>query len=127
MTSRETVEQFITALRRHEDDGDIEPLLAMFTDDARIETATGTSDLRGADGARALWAQDRDVFASVSSDFHTIIVDGDHAALEWRREAEGPDGTDRSHAGVSVLDVQDGLVGRFGVYFDPTALGAAGG
>lgn len=124
MSTRETVDRFLEALGRLEEHEEADPLVALFAEDVVVATATGGADLHGRDGAGRLWTEDRALFARVRSDFRNVVVDGDVAILEWHREAEGHGGEDLSHPGVSVLELRDGQVARFGVYFDPARVRA---
>lgn len=122
MSTHETVDRFLDALGRLEEHEEIDPLVELVADDVRIDTATATDGPQGRDGARTLWQQDRELFAQVRSAFRNQVVDGDVAILEWQRTAEGPDGTDLSHPGVTVLEVQDDRIARLAVYFDAALL-----
>ncbi|HYF26035.1 MAG TPA: nuclear transport factor 2 family protein [Baekduia sp.] len=120
-----TVQRFLTALRDHESGGDPEPLVSLFREDAQIDTATGAHDLRGRDGARRLWAEDRERFGAVRSAFRNVVVQDDRAALEWTREVPARDGATVAVQGVSVLELEDGAIRRFSTYFDPQLLTGA--
>lgn len=122
MADTTTVERFITALRELEGDGEAGPLVELFADDAELDTATGTPDLHGKDGARRLWTEDRRCFDEVRSEFRNVVVDGDRAALEWTREATTPDGRPLRYQGVSLLELDGARIRRFSTYFDPHAL-----
>jgi ketosteroid isomerase-like protein len=125
MSTHGTTDRFREALARLEEHEELEPLLELFAEDVVVDTATPATGLTGVDGARRLWTEDRALFARVRSDFRNVVVDGDVAILEWRRDAEGHDGRDFSHPGVSVLEVRGDRIVRFAVYFDPTALAHA--
>jgi ketosteroid isomerase-like protein len=122
MSTRETVDRFLDALGRLEGDEELDPLVELFADDVRVDTATATDALRGSDGARKLWQEDRELFASVRSEFRNQVVDGDVAILEWQRTAEDHDGQDVSHPGVTVIEVEGDRIARFAVYFDAARL-----
>ncbi|CAB4905355.1 unannotated protein [freshwater metagenome] len=122
MSTRETVDRFLDALGRLEEHEEVDPLVELFADDVRVDTATATDALRGSDGARKLWQEDRELFRSVSSEFRNQVVEGDVAILEWQRTAEGQDGGDLSHPGVTVLEVDGDRIARFAVYFDAARL-----
>lgn len=122
MDTRETVDRFLEALGRLEERGEVDPLVALFAQDVRVDTATATDALRGSDGARTLWQEDRELFSSVRSEFRNQVVDGDVAILEWQRTARGHDGSDLSHPGVTVLEVDGDHIARLAVYFDAARL-----
>jgi ketosteroid isomerase-like protein len=116
-------EQFIDALRQLEDAEDVEPLVALFADDAVLQNVTVGDDFHGKDGARTFWGEDRKLFGEVRSEFRNVIVDGDRAALEWQRTGTAKDGGDVDYVGVSVLEFGEGTVQRFMGYFHPRELG----
>jgi ketosteroid isomerase-like protein len=122
VSTRETTDRFREALARLEEHEEVDPLLELFADDVVIDTATPAPGLEGRDGARRLWTEDRALFSRVRSSFRIVFVDGDVAVLEWHRDAEGRDGRDVSHPGVTVLELRDGAIVRFAVHLDPTPL-----
>jgi ketosteroid isomerase-like protein len=117
--SRDRTEEFVDALRRLEHDEELEPLVALFADECTLENLTLGGDFQGKDGARTFWSDDRKLFGEVRSEFRNVIVDGDRAALEWKRRGTSKTAGDLEYSGVSVLEFGDGGIVRFMAYFDP--------
>ena len=114
---------FIDALRALETDGDPDALVAMFDADAVLDNVTSTDGMRGTDGARQFWTQDRALFTDVESDFRGVYADGETIVLEWRRTGTGRDGGTVNYDGVSVVEYRNGQIVRFKAYYDPNRLG----
>lgn len=121
--SDDTIQSFLDALGRLEADGDVEPIVALFGDDAVLQNVTVAGDFHGQDGARHFWSDDRRVFGEVSSEFRNVIVDGDRAALEWTRRGTSRGGDPIEYPGVSILELAGGRISRFMAYFHPRELG----
>lgn len=119
---RDAVEQFITALHELEAERRLDPLVALFSPEARIGNVLLDEDAQGQAGARSFWRLYRDSFESVRSLFDSVIVDGDKASLEWVSEGTKPGGSPFRYRGVTVLEFKDGLIVRFHGYFNPEAL-----
>jgi ketosteroid isomerase-like protein len=113
---------FIDALRTLEDDGNVDPLVALYAEDS-VSTNLAGAQLTGPDGAREFWTADRSLFTSVHSEFRHTVTDGAVAMLEWTRTGEGRSGDSVDLDGVSVIEFTDGKITRFAGYIDPSALG----
>lgn len=120
--SREAVERFITALHELEADRRLDPLVALFSPEARIGNVLLDEDAQGQAGAASFWKLYRDSFDTVRSLFDSVIVDGNKAALEWVSEGTKPGGGPFRYRGVTVLEFQDGRIVRFHGYFNPESL-----
>lgn len=116
-------QDFIDALHRLESDGDIDAIAGLFAEESTCGNITATEEHAGPDGARTFWSQDRALFDEVHSEFREVVVDDDHAALEWRRTGTGRSGDAVDYDGVSVLSFADGRITRFKAYFDPKRVG----
>ena len=116
-------DDFIEALGRLEDGGDVEPLAALFADDAVLENPSSEAGrFVGRDGARRFWAEDRDLFGEVRSEFRNVIEGDGRAALEWTRQGTRDGGEEVSLSGVSLLELRDDRIARFAAYFDTREL-----
>jgi ketosteroid isomerase-like protein len=79
--------------------------------------------LRGKDGAREFWRQDRALFDEVQSEFKNVIAQDDRVALEWTRTGSARDGNPIEFEGGSLLELEEGRIRRFTAYFDPHEVG----
>ena len=122
--ARPTAEEFIAALRRCEEHGDVEALAALYAEDARTSNPTDQHPHEGVDGARRFWDAYRKSFATIHSRFHAVLESEDRAMLEWTSECETAAGVRTSYDGVSVFETRDGKIVRFTAYFDPMDLSA---
>ena len=122
--ARVTAEQFIAALRRVEDAGDVGAMGPLHTEDAEVSNVTMHEPDRGPAGAEHFWTKYRESFTRVHSEFRNVVESDEAALLEWRTEVTTAAGVSTTYDGVSVLELRDGRIGRFRAYFDPNALTA---
>lgn len=116
---------FIEALRAVEQQGDVEPMAALFADDAELRNPSDLHAHRGPDGAREFWRAYRATFEHVESSFRRIVADERGAALEWTSQGRAAGGTDFTYEGVTLLEWEGDRLGRFRAYFDPSDLTGA--
>ena len=117
MTS-EIASRFMQTLQQIEDTGDVEPLVAMFTEDAELTNLAMIEPLKGRDGARRFWHKYLSVFERINSKF-TNVVEGDATAvLEWISSGALSTGESVNYLGVSVIEIDNGQVCRFRTYYD---------
>ena len=117
--SKEVADRFVEALRKLEEDRDVEALVEIHTEDCDVGNVAVRRTFSGHDGLREFWTSYRDTFGEMKSEFHNIFADdAGHAALEWNTSGEA-NGKDVSYDGVSLLEIEDGKVSRFRAYFDP--------
>ena len=114
----ETAERFMQALQEAEQTNDLEPLVALFHDQAELRRIANDDTLRGRDGARQFWKEYLSAFSRIRSRFTNVVEEGGTAVLEWVSEAEP--GTDRpfTYEGVSILELEYDQVRRFRTYYD---------
>ena len=118
-----TAEQFIAALRRVEDAGDVRAMGPLHAEDAEVSNVTMTHADRGPAGAEQFWTKYREAFTRVHSEFRNVVESDKAALLEWRTDVTTAAGVSTTYDGVSVLEfADDGRIGRFRAYFDPNAL-----
>src|ERR671920_461537 len=119
LVSREVAEKFVEALRRLEEDRDVEALVEIHTEDCDVGNVAVPRTFSGHDGLREFWTSYRDTFGEMKSEFRNVFADeSGHAALEWNTSAQA-NGNEVSYEGVSLLEIQNGKVSRFRAYFDP--------
>lgn len=116
MTS-EIASRFMQTLQQIEDTGDVEPLVAMFTEDAELSNLAMTEPLKGHDGARRFWQKYLSVFENIHSKFTNVIEGDGSAVLEWISSGVST-GESIKYRGVSILETDNGQVHRFRTYYD---------
>ncbi|NOK16672.1 nuclear transport factor 2 family protein [Corallococcus carmarthensis] len=119
----ERAQRFVDALLKLEEHGDIEPMVALFTDDAQVSNVASPSVFSGADGARRFWTEYKGTLGQVKSTFRNMIESGDRVALEWETQGTAHNGAAVAYEGVSIIEWDGDRVRRFFAYFDPHALG----
>jgi ketosteroid isomerase-like protein len=116
----ETAKKFIDALYKLEADRDLETIVGLFIESAKVgNVVTENRDLN----AREFWQSYRDNFGEIKSTFHNEIISDDRAALEWTSEGTSFDGNEFKYDGVSILEFDGEKIARFQAYFDPNYLG----
>jgi steroid delta-isomerase-like uncharacterized protein len=119
LVSREVADKFVEALRKLEEDRDVEALVEIHTEDCDVANVAVPRTFSGHDGLREFWKGYRDTFGEMRSEFRNVFADdAGHAALEWNTSGEA-NGKKVSYDGVSLLEIEEGRVSRFRAYFDP--------
>ena len=120
--SEEVADRFIEALRRLEEDRDVEPLVEIHKEDCDVGNVAVSRTFSGHEGLREFWASYRNTFDEMKSEFRNVFADDSgHAALEWSTEGTSS-GNEVSYEGVSILEIESDKVSRFRAYFDPRFL-----
>ena len=119
--TREVADGFVEALRKLEENREVEALVEIHTEDCEVGNVAVSETFKGHDGLREFWTSYRSTFGEMRSEFRNVFVTEEGAALEWTTEGTS-NGDSVSYAGVSILEVEDGKVRRFMAYFDPRAL-----
>ena len=122
LVSREVADRFVEALRKLEEDRDVEALVEVHSADCDVGNVAVPKTFSGHEGLREFWTGYRDTFGEMRSEFRNVFADeAGHAALEWNTSGEA-NGKDVSYDGVSLLEIDDGKVNRFRAYFDPRSV-----
>ncbi|HEX8720837.1 MAG TPA: nuclear transport factor 2 family protein [Pyrinomonadaceae bacterium] len=122
--SEQTARRFVEALGRLEAGRELEPIVGLFSEDCEVGNVVSPEKFRGREGAREFWgAKYRDTFGEVRSAFRNVSATEGGAVLEWTTEGTANDGTPVSYDGVSILEIDGGLIRRFRAYFDAGSLG----
>ena len=120
--SKEVADKFVEALRKLEEDRDVEALVEIHTEDCDVGNVAVPRTFSGHDGLREFWTSYRDTFGEMKSEFQNVFADdAGHAALEWNTSGKA-NGNDVSYDGVSLLEIEEGKVTRFRAYFDPRSV-----
>ena len=117
MTS-EIASRFMQTLQQIEETGDVEPLVAMFTENAELMNLAMVEPLQGQDGARSFWEKYLSVFERIHSEFTNVIEGDSTAVLEWVSEGALSTGESISYRGVSMIETKNGQVHHFRTYYD---------
>lgn len=115
--AKEVADGFVEALRKLEENEDVEALVEIHTEDCEVGNVAVSQTFRGHDGLREFWTNYRKTFGEMKSTFRNIFATEEGAALEWTTEGTS-NGEDVSYDGVSTLEIEDGKVRRFMAYFD---------
>jgi limonene-1,2-epoxide hydrolase len=115
--SNEVADDFVKALRKLEEDQNVEPLVELHTEDCEVGNVSVSGTFRGHEGLREFWTSYRSTFGEMKSEFRNVFATEDGAALEWTTEGTSNDDA-VSYDGVSILEIEGGKVRRFMAYFD---------
>lgn len=113
---------FQESLRHAEEAGDVEPLVALFAEDATLSNLATASQAgtphAGRDGARQFWRDYLEVFEEIHSNFTRSVVSPDTVALEWESKGQLKTGKPLTYRGVSILETRGDKVQHFRTYYD---------
>src|SRR4051812_16877288 len=99
------VQRFMRALQEAERTRDPEPLVRLFTDDARLTSIPKVGEDVGQQGARAFWDTYLSTFSQIASRFTNVVEQGNTAALEWTAEGTLRSGTPVFYEGISIIEL----------------------
>lgn len=117
----ELTERFTDALHQLHAERDVDPMIALFTDDAELNKLDDRHDAHGQEGARTFWTDYRDVFDSIEATFTHVVQGEDSVALEWTSTGSLAGGEPFSYRGVSVLQAAGDRLSGFRTYYDTAA------
>src|SRR5215212_10361737 len=87
--SKEVADGFVEALRKLEQDRDVEALVEIHTEDCDVGNVAVPRTFSGHDGLREFWTSYRDTFGDMKSEFRNVFADeAGHAALEWNTSGQ---------------------------------------
>jgi ketosteroid isomerase-like protein len=116
---QDVTREFVAALRAAEQKGDVEDLVALFSDDAELFRLDGAGTRRGE--AQEFWQRYVDQFKEISTQF-TYVVEGDgDAGLEWQSTGTLANGRDIDYVGSTFLTFEDGKILGVRTYYDTAA------
>lgn len=118
MVTSEISTNFMHTLQQIEETGNVEPLVALFSEDAELINLAMSEALRGQDGARQFWQNYLSVFERIHSRFTHVVESDDTAFLEWISEGALSTSEPVQYQGISVLETHNGQVHRFRTYYD---------
>jgi len=126
----ETTEEFIGLLQQVEKTRQVEPLVALFAEDAALLSPVLSQPLQGKEGARSFWRKYLALFRRVRSEMtevlETSLDSGDNprllVVLEWQSDAVLATGKPLSFQGISLVELVQGRVQSFRTYYDSLPL-----
>lgn len=126
----ETTEEFIGLLQQVEKTRQVEPLVALFAEDAALLSPVLSQPLRGKEGARNFWRKHLALFRRVRSEMTEVLENsldsGDNrrllVVLEWQADAVLATGKPLSFQGISLVELVQGQVQSFRTYYDSLPL-----
>ena len=126
---RALAQQFVDALHALEqgDEGDVESLVELFSEDAHLQNPILKLDRReyaGRDGARRFWTEYRRTVGQAYSEFHEVVVNESAAGLFWTTRGTAAGGQALEYEGATLLVFDDsGKIQGFRGYYDTRELG----
>jgi ketosteroid isomerase-like protein len=115
--SKEVADGFVEALRKLEENEDVEALVKIHTGDCEVGNVSVPGIFRGHEGLREFWRSYRSTFGEMRSEFRNVFATEVGAALEWTTQGTS-NGDSVAYDGVSILEIEGGKVRRFMAYFD---------
>jgi hypothetical protein len=115
--SKEVADGFVEALRKLEENEDVEALVELHTGDCEVGNVSVPGIFRGHEGLREFWRSYRSTFGEMRSEFRNVFATEEGAALEWTTQGTS-NGDSIAYDGVSILEIEGGKVHRFMAYFD---------
>ena len=80
--SQKVADGFVEALRKLEEDRDVEALVEIHTEDCEVGNVSVPETFRGHEGLREFWTEYRKTFGEMRSEFHNVFATEEGAALE---------------------------------------------
>ena len=112
---------FKKTLRQIEESKDPAALVALFGDDATVDSPARESKLSGRDHVHNFWAEYLGAFSEVRSTFTTEHTIGDTSVLQWHSTGTLPTGRPIHYRGVSIVTFKGYKVATFTTYYDSAA------
>lgn len=121
MSNHTPLRRFAAALQEFESRGDSSALVEMFADGAQLSRPEVSRAGSSTDDPAAYWEAYAAQFDEIRTEFHQTRETDDFGWLEWTSSGSLSTGRDIEYAGVSLLELDDGLVTRFATYYDTAA------
>src|SRR5215213_8422019 len=81
--SKEVADGFVEALRKLEENEDVEALVEIHTGDCEVGNVSVPGIFRGHEGLREFWTSYRSTFGEMRSEFRNVFATEEGVALEW--------------------------------------------
>jgi ketosteroid isomerase-like protein len=85
--SKEVADDFVEALRKLEEDRDVEALVEIHTEDCEVGNVAVSKTFRGHDGLREFWTEYRKTFGEMKSSFRNVFATEKGPRSSGRRRA----------------------------------------
>ncbi|MDB5328535.1 MAG: hypothetical protein JWM57_4104 [Phycisphaerales bacterium] len=118
---------FKKTLQQAEETRDVAPLVALFGDDATIDSPAREHKFSGRVEIQKFWHEYIEAFATVRSSFTTDHTIGDTSVLQWVSEGTLPTGRPIKYRGVTIVTFRGYKVSTFTTYYDSAAFVAPSG
>ena len=116
--ARELTERFMRTLQQFEQTGEVEPLVALFSETAELDNVMRSDCHHGQEGARQFWHTYLSAFNQIHSQFTHVTENADTAVMEWTAHGTLSNGRPLTYRGVSVVEQQNERVQCFRTYYD---------
>lgn len=116
--SNENTSRFMQTLQHIEETGEVESLVALFSDEAELINLAMPEPLKGKEGAQRFWQKYLSVFDRIHSQFTNVVEGNNTSVLEWVSRGTLSNSEEITYRGVSVLEFNDGKVQHFRTYYD---------
>lgn len=114
-----TINDYFAAIRS----GDVDAWVGTFTETAISHDPMGTPPHRGHAGLRQFFQNLHSAFRKVELYEEDPFIAGSGAAVKWRGEGIGTDGTQVSFEGIDIFEMNDeGKITSHRAYWDPRAV-----
>jgi ketosteroid isomerase-like protein len=120
-TVSEIASRFMHTLQNIEATGDVNPLVALFSEDAELMNLAMHEPLTGKNGAHRFWEKYLSVFEQIHSEFNHVVESNGTIVLEWISKGTLSTSEEITYRGVSVLELNHEQVHRFRTYYDSAA------
>lgn len=117
---------FKKTLQQIEESRDVTPLVALFGEEASIDSPARDHKLTGRNEIQKFWSEYIDAFGTIRSTFTADHTIGDTSILEWVSEGTLPTGRPIKYRGVSIITFRGYKVSSFTTYYDSAAFVAPG-
>lgn len=115
-------DQFIEALNVLESEGDLIPLVGLFSEQATIWNVQMQHKQEGPGSVERFWNHYRQAFGSIQSEF-THREESDHCiVLEWFSKGTKSSGEPFTYSGVTILEHDGERITAFRSYYDTHAI-----
>ncbi len=110
--------QFMDALQEIEKTRTVDPIVKLFSDDAKLSRLSYSGVYEGKDDAERFWREYLGTFKSLETTFHSVIEGDEQVTLEWESRGELMNGDPLHYCGVSLFRVDGDKVASFRTYYD---------
>ncbi len=116
-----TAGRFMQVLNEAEQTGNLDALVDLFAEGAELHNLVQDAPYKGREGVRKFWEAYLSAFRKVHTDFlHAVEGRGD-IALEWRAEGVLLSSDSIEFRGITVLELEEGLIKSLRTYYDTAA------